>query len=248
MKSGKLKSIVVLIGISVLIHLGGCACSVQIWGNSDSDDLANYSRRNPHYVHVGEITDFKVTLEPDIASYVIVDFCGNLFFAKKTKAGVYSFEKSFDEKWRGRKCNVVVRAFRQNGKRDYRERKGIVKKFVPYMDPPDDLLCQATMQIYCYQSKIILKVRTSNRKEPNWNYGKLMIFGPDEKVSVIKYGKPGIDGFTAFGPEWSSGAYIVFYEPKADQVHRFGRTHVRFTVPDPKTKKKITVEGYISTP
>ncbi len=244
----KLSKFVGLMLLALLANIVGCACNVQIWGNSDSDDLSSYSRRSPHYIHVGEIVDFKVTVEPDITSYVLVDFCGDIFFAKKVKDGVYSFEKSFDEKWRGRKCNIVVRAFKQNGKRDYRERKGVIKKFVAYMDPPDDVLCQSSMRIYCYQSKIILRVKTSNRKEPDWNYGKLVIFGPEKKVSVIRYGRPGIDGFTAFGPEWSSGAYIVFYEPKADQIHRAGRTKVRFTVPDPGTKKEITVEEYINTP
>ncbi len=238
----------ILFGLAAMLSIAGCACNVQIWGNSDSDNLKIFSQRNPHFVHIGEMTEFKVTVNPDIASYLLVDFCGKLSFAKRTGKGEYSFEKSFDEKWRDRNCNVIVRAFKQNGKRDYRTHRGRVVKSKRYNDPPDELLGEASMRIYCYQSKIILKIKTTDEKEPDWPRGRLVIFGSNKKVTVVKYGRPGVDGFTGFGPELFSGAYIVFYEPKSSHVHRTGKTRVKFSIPDPVTRKIITVEDFIDTP
>ncbi len=233
---------------SVLMIFSGCAAQVHIWANSDSDDAKVFSMRSPHHIHIGELVQFQITVKPDIASYVLMDFGGKLQILAKTAPGQYSFNKSFGEKWRDRRATVVVRAFRTIGKRDYVKVNKFVRKNHLKDDPPDELLGAASMQIVCYQSKVILKFSTVNNKEPDWNTGKLLIYGRGNKVSKIPLGHPGVDGFTALGTELGSNKYIIFYEPRQNQVHKTGTTKVEFTIIDPTTKKTIRQDMLIQTP
>ncbi len=232
----------------VLLLSSGCATQMQIWANSDSDDTHKFSTRTPHYIHIGETVDFQITVEPDIASYVIMDFCGQRKFLKRIEPGRYSFTYTFGEKWRDRRCNIVVRAYKQNGRRDFGLRKGVLQRVQSSYDESDELLGQASMYLICYQSKVIIKFHTTNNKEPNWQTGRLYIYGPKGKKTLITYGSAGKDGFSGFGPELGSGKYILFYEPKYWQVHRAGQTKVLFKIKDPGTKRFITIEQLINTP
>jgi hypothetical protein len=68
--------------------------------------------------------------------------------------------------------------------------------------------------------------------EPNWTQGILEIFGPGGKVTKVGFAPTGRRGFIVVGKSASTGKYVVFYEPTANEVFRTGRTRAVFGVPD----------------
>lgn len=238
----------ILLFILILPIMAGCASQVQIWANSDSDDIYKFSTRSPHFIHIGETVKFNITITPDIGTYTILDFCGKRQFLERTKEGQYSFTYTFGEDWRDRSCTIFVRTYKQNGNRDFILKEDMLVPANTPQDQPDELLGEAAMNIVCYQSKIIIKFNTSDGSEPNWEEGKLYIYGPGDRKTLVTHGKEGKDGFTGIGPELGSGKYILFYEPKYWQVRRTGTTRVLFTIKDPNTLKPIEIEQFINTP
>jgi len=214
---------VFLLFLGVLALAGCSTCQVQIWANSSSDDPNVGSPANPHYFHVGETAQFRVYVQPDAASYVVAEFEGRLAILSKVNPGEYGLTQKFDDLWRDRYFTLEVQAWKQEGKPDILVETGVVRKLPAGNDTPDVLLGQARMQVICYQSKITVKVSPPDKKEPDWSKAGLQIFGLNDKISTVKLGRPGADGFAAIGQDvW--GAYTLFYEPRLDQIRRAGKT------------------------
>jgi hypothetical protein len=230
------------------IWLGGCStCQVQIWANSDSNDPRNYTLNNPHYAYAGETVNFHIMTQPDIASYVMLKCDGDYDFLPKVGPGEYAFTKTFDPSWRNQHCDIDIRAYRRVGRSDYYQENGKVLKRHDRDEPIDQEIGFASMRLICYQSTVRIKLSTKDKKEPNWSKGELALYGAEDAVSRVQWGRAGSDGFTAIGcDDW--GTWIVFYEPKWDEVCRAGRTRVVFSVPDPSTNETITKEIWIDTP
>ena len=229
------------------ICLAGCAgTNVQIWANSDSNNVKNYTMRNPHYVHVGETVDFHVLVSTMKASYVVLKCDGEYFLLPSVVDRDYTFSKTFDESWRGQTCQMEFRAYKTEGQPDYYESNGRVLKREDEAEPVDLEVGFGVMRVICYQSAIRIRVITRENKEPDWTKGDLMI-SADDQVTHVGLGKVGEDGFSAIGGD-GHRTWIIFYEPKADQLSRSGRSRVTFTVPDPSTQKTIKEEFWIDTP
>jgi hypothetical protein len=142
---------------------------------------------------------------------------------------------------------VNVQAFLQNGRSDYFLDNGKIKYLPTVDDPADVLLGSGNIRIWCYQSKIVVRFRTSNGAEPDWSKGQLQIFGVHDNVTTLKLGQPGVDGFSAIGKD-TGWYYTVFYQPKLEQIRKSGKTKVLFTIPDPTTQNQIHQEIQIDTP
>jgi hypothetical protein len=236
-------------GILALTALGfaGCATSkVQIWANSDSNNPKLYTMQLPHYAHIGQTLDFRVTVSPDAASYVVLNFNGQEELLPKVGPGEYGFSRLIDLSCRDMKYPIEIRAYKLVGEADYYTENNQIRKRAAG-DPPDELIGQATSRIDCYQSLITIELNTSNGQEPDWSRGQLEVYGPNNQITKVGLGQPGKYGFTALGRD-VRGLYAIFYEPLYDQICRTGKTRVVFSVPDPGTGNPITREQWISTP
>jgi hypothetical protein len=236
----------VFVVVATSIVLAGCStCQIQVWGSSDSDDPQVYSVRNPHYVHVGEIVQFRVLVQPDIASYVVMESNGQAYLLDKVTPG-YAFAKRFDERWLEQDCVMEARAYKQVGNPDYLVENGVARK-LSGGDPPDQFLGAARFQITCYQSKVVIRVPASGNQEPDWSQVVLNLFGPGDRMSAVKLAQTGTDGFTVLGRDaW--GEYPVFYEPRINQIHKAGKTRAVLTYIDPATRKERKLETWFDTP
>ena len=228
-----------------LAALAGCACQVQVWANSDSDSPMDYTRTSPHHVHVGETTQFRITVDPDIASYVLVDFDGKLRLPNKIRPGQYSYSHYFGKGWPNRSAKINVRAYKQVGRRDYVRRGGRLIRRARSRDEPDEMIGASSMTIRCYQAKVIMKVRPPGGVTPNWRKAWLEITGPNGKGRRVRFGQSGRHGFTVLGPA-VGGGYVVFYEPKHGEVRPVGRTKVVLRIPLPGGKE-FRQEAWISS-
>jgi len=238
--------VLLLLPLGSLLSAGCTTCQVQIWANSASDDPNLGSPANPHYFHVGETAQFRVYVQPDIATYVLAEFDGQTAILTKVNPGEYSLTRRFDERWRDRPFTIDIRAWKQEGKPDVLIEGGIVRKLPAGNDPPDVVLGQTQAQIVCYQSKLIMKITPTDKKEPDWSKAKLQIFGLGDKISEVKLGQPGADGFAAIGQDaW--GAYTIFYEPRLDQIRRAGRTKAVLIYLDGQNREQ-KLETYFDTP
>jgi hypothetical protein len=228
--------------------LTGCSvCQVQIWANCDSNDTKLYLVQASHYAHIGQTMDFRVTVSPDVAGYVVLDFNGQEEVLPKVGPGEYGFSRQIDISCRGRSYPIEIRAYRAAGQPDYYMDAGHVRKRSSSGDAPDQLVGSARSRLDCYQSQVTIELTTSNGQEPDWSKGQLEVFGDHDKVTKVGLGQPGKSGFTALGRD-VYGLYTVFYEPLVDQIHRTGKTRAVFSIPDPSTGKTITREQWISTP
>jgi len=247
--AGKSMQILMMLAVvlSSLSPLAGCAANVQIWGNSDADSLVDYTARNPHYVHVGETTQFRVTVEPDIASYVTMKFGDKLSILRQARPGQYAFNYHFDQRWLNRSTRLEVRAYKQVGRRDFVRLQGRVLPRRRTGDDPDRLLGTAAMTVRCYQSKMTLKLAIPRQAKPIWEKARLEIFGPRGRVTRVGPGKPGEHGFTVLGIEALSNKHVVLYEPTYDQVRRTGKTKAVLVVPT-TGGRTIRQETWIDTP
>jgi len=217
--------------VVLVVSLTGCASSsVQLWANSSVVDPKDYTRSNPQNVHVGETTQFRVVVEPDVASYVMIDFAGESYLLEKGGAGLYAFNRQFTETWRDRSVQIEARAFRQHGQPDYALINGKVARSSKPTDPSDEFLGTSTMTVECYQSTVIMHVGLAS--EPDWTQGVLEIFGPGGKITKIGLASRGRRGFIVAGKSASTGTYVVFYEPAASEIFRTGRTRAVFGIPD----------------
>ncbi len=228
--------------------LTGCSeCRVQIWANSDSDDPNIGSPRSPHYVHVGENVQFRVYVQPDAASYVLLDFGGNLYMLPKISPGEYGLTKKFEDSWRDRTCYLTASAYRKLGRSDYMAEGTIVRKMNLENDPADQFLGSGSMSMVCYQSKVVIQIKAAGTTEPDWSKASLRVFGLNNQIFTIPMGQPSSDGFVALGRDaW--GYYNIFYEPVFGQIHRTGKTKAIFTYPDPNTKSEQSLEVWFDTP
>lgn len=229
-----------------LVLAAGCStCRVEAWGNSDSDDPQVYSPRVVHHVHVGEIAQFRILVQPDVAAYVVMECGGQTYMLEKVEPG-YAFAKRFDERWLDRPCSMEARAYKQIGKPDYLVEGGTARK-LEGNDPPDQLLGIVRFQVICYQSRIVIPVTTPDGREPDWTKATLEIFGADNRVATLKLARNGSEGFTALGRNaW--GEYPVFYEPKFDLVRRTGKTRAVLTYRDAAGQKELKREIWFDTP
>lgn len=211
-----------------LCCLSGCAQSVGITGSSAGS--GQRARQNPHFVHVGERVDFVID-PPEDCSYVLVDFCGQEILLDQHDGKKFTFDKLFDQSWADKNCLIRARAYKTQGHIDVLgpDSSGKVLKRNRQDDPADLLLGQGYMQLRCYQSQIRLTLRPS--RNVRWERGILKITGQDNRVWLIRQAQFGREGFTVLGPN-TGGNYIVFYEPRANQINRSGKTEVIFTVPD----------------
>ncbi len=211
-----------------LCCLCGCAQLVHITGNSAGS--AELAGQNPHFVQVGERVDFTIEA-PEDCSYVLVDFCGHQILLDQRDGEKFTFDKLFDQSWAEKNCQIRARAYKQQGRMDVvgPDSSGKLLKLTRQDDPADLLLGQGYMQVRCYQSQIRLTLRPSDNVR--WERGILKIIGRDSRVWLIRQAQFGREGFTVLGPN-GGGNYIVFYEPRARQLNRSGRTEVIFTVPD----------------
>lgn len=231
----------------VALSLTGCATSqVQIWANSDSNNPKLYTSQIPHYAHIGQTMDFRVTVSPDAAGYVVLNFNGQEELLPKVSPGEYGFSRLIDLSCRGMKYPIEIRAYKVVEQPDYyTEANQIHKRSAG--EAPDQLIGRATSRIDCYQSQITIELNTSNGQEPDWSKGQLEIYGPNDQVTKVGLGQPGKYGFTALGRD-ARGLYAIFYEPLYDQICRTGKTRIVFSVPDPGTGNTLTREQWISTP
>jgi hypothetical protein len=230
-----------------LMVLTGCSeCRVQVWANSNSDDANVGSSSSPHYVHVGETVQFRVYVQPDAASYVLMDFGGNMYMLPRVSPGEYGLTKKFDDSWRDRTCYITASAYRKLGRSDYMAEGTIVRKMDIENDPADQFLGSGSMSVVCYQSKVVIRIKAGN-PEPDWSKASLRIFGLNNQVFTIPMGRPTSDGFVALGQDtW--GYYNIFYEPSFNQIHRTGKTRAIFTYPDSNAKNEQTLELWFDTP
>jgi len=236
------------IGLLLVSLLGGCsATQIQLWANSDSDDSSLYTQRTPHYVHVGETVQFRVPVQPDNASYVVINLEGQEILAQKVNKGDYAFTWTFDEKRRDRRVYLEARAYRQVEHMDYLNESGRLRKLQAGNDPPDVLLGVVRMQVVCYQSQLVIQLSTPGRVEPNWSRAVLDIYGPKDKVSKVGLGQPGADGFVALGIN-SAGMFTVMYEPKIGEIRKTGKTKAVLTFPNPSGEGELTKEVWFDTP
>lgn len=241
--SGAGRTWLTVAGVWTLALGGGCACQVRVWANSDTDDPRDYTVSSPHYIHVGETTQFRVTVEPDIADYVLMDFGGSLATLNRVGPGQYAYSKRFD---RAAKEKVSVKAYRQVGRRDVVERRGRIVRQKRFGDDADQVLGSGNMVVRCYQSKVAIRVPGTGKGEPDWARGRLEILGPGAKVTRVGYGASGKGGFVVLGPTAVGKKYVVYYQPKHDQVRRAGQTQVVFTFVDGQGKK-IVKNAFIDT-
>jgi len=231
-----------------LFVLGGCStCQVQLWSNSDSDDPTMDTQRNPHYGHVGETVLFRVPVQPDVASYVVMEFQGQLYMCQKVGAGDYLFSWSFDEKWRDTRVLMEARAYRQAGRPDFIVESNRVRRLETGNDPPDELLGAMRMTVQCYQSRIVARVRTPGGAEPDWSKAFFEIYGPGDKVSRVGIGRPGVDGVVALGKD-SGGTFTVVFDPTVEQIHKMGKTRAVFVYPDPAGQADLRQDVWFDTP
>jgi hypothetical protein len=93
---------------------------------------------------------------------------------------------------------------------------------------------------------VTVRLTTKDRKEPDWTKARMILYGPNDKKSLVSLGRPGTEGFTALGCD-GGGTWTVFYEPKWEEIC-MGRTRVEFVVPDPATGQDIKKEYWIDTP
>lgn len=224
-----------IIVVTIIAALAGCASQVQIWANSDSNDLKEYAQTNPHYVHVGETIRFRVTMAaPGMASYLVVEFDGEVDLVDESAVGEYAFSETFGDEFRGRTVPLKVRAYQQVGKRDYLKRASKVLYTPVAHDGVDKMVGSAVLRIHCYQSKIAMNLKLG--AEPDWEKGTLSIFGPAGKTAQVKLGKMGRHGFAVVGVAAFGGGYVLFYEPRHDEVQRAGITRAVFTLAGPNGK------------
>ncbi|MFA5865626.1 MAG: hypothetical protein WC975_13185 [Phycisphaerae bacterium] len=237
----------ILIGLICPALLAGCSGSqVQIWANSNSDDPKIYTQQNTHYIHVGEVAQLRIVVQPDIANYVTINLGGQLYMMPKVNPGEYALMKRFDSRWFGVICPVEVQAWRQNGRCDYLIEDNLVRKLATGDDPPDTLLASANTRVCCYQSKVVFDINLPGNKEPDWSKAVLTIFGPENRISTIYQGRVGLEGFTALGRD-ASGRYTIFYEPNLEQIHKTGKTRMVLTILDSDNKEQ-TYEIWLDTP
>ena len=225
---------------------GGCAAQVSVWGNSDSLNPKDYTQTSPHYVHVGETAQFRVTVEPDIADYVVLEINGEAHLLNRVATGQYAFSKHFDQALLNKTLRAQAKAYRQQGRRDYVETRGRIVKRSTASDPSDELLGAGSMMIKCYQSKVVIKFTPDGRSAPDWRQGTLELFDETGKAVRVAYGQPGRHGFVVLGPEAFGGEYVVYYEPEFDEVRRSGKTRAVFTVPG-APGQTIQVETEVET-
>ena len=231
----------------IAVCLTGCSVSqVRVWTNSDSDNPKLYTVQSPHYAHIGQKVDFRVTVSPDVADYVVLNFDGREELLTKVGPGEYGFSWTIDLSCRGRTYMIEARAYRSAGRPDYyREGDQVINRVRD--DLPDELVGRGVSRLDCYQSRVTVELKTSNGQEPDWSGGQLEIFGPNGEVRKVGLGRPGYYGFTALGRD-ARGWYTIFYEPLYDQICWMSRTRIVFSVPDPGTGNPIVCEQWISTP
>jgi len=220
----------------------GCAGSVRIL--SSSSGAGPLGEATVHWVHVGEQVDFKIDA-PQETSYVIMDLCGERMVLRDSGEG-YRFTRLFDDSWRDRSCQVRATAYRQMDGPDIpgRDDSGQLMKDQPKEDRPDEILATAVVQLRCYQSQIRFRVRPV--KGVDLGKAVLKIFGPDNRIWVLRRAQGGQEGFTILGPE-PGGAYVVFYEPRSEQINRSGTTRVVFSA-EGDGQKRIFREIMLQTP
>lgn len=236
----------VISAVTVVSISGGCACKVSIWANSDSDSTVDYTRSNPHYAHVGETVQFRITVEPDIASYVVMDLGGDVEVLSKVRSGQYALTTTFDDRWRDRSVKLAVRAYKQVGRRDFVKLRGKAIHRPRAGDQADTLLGLARMTVRCYQSRIMFKLSLRGGGEPDWDAARVEVFGSGDKITRVGLGKPGEHGFVVLGVGAFSGKRIVVYEPRHDELRRTGKTKVVFVLPV-KGGQGIREERWIDT-
>lgn len=232
--------------ILTVVMTAGCVSEVHIWANSDAGSPDEYSRVSPQRVYIGETMQFRVTVQPDVASYVLLDFEGQQHILSRIREGEYSYSHYFGEDWRRRVAKLDVRAYRQRGRRDYvREGERIVHR-LRQGDDPDELVGSASMTLRCYQATVSMRVHLPNGVKPDWEKAWLELTGRDGHVKRVTLGQPGQHGFIVLGPSAFGEDYTVFYEPRHDEVQTTGKTKVVFKMPlsngtQYKQEQQITV-------
>lgn len=221
----------------------GCMSQVRLWSNADSDNPHDYTPRSPQYVHVGEIVQFRVTVEPDDADYVLLRIGKEVRLLNRASPGQYSFSKQFDKSWANRTAKLQVQAFKQIGRRDFVKIRSEVIKRPARVDERDRNLGSASMTVNCYQSKVVIKVKIAGTVEPDWRRATLELFNAKGKPIRVGYGKPGQHGFVVLGPKAFGGEYVIYYEPKYNEVRKTGQTPVLFSLPS----QLIRAETVINT-
>jgi hypothetical protein len=233
--------------IAWVFWLTGCTGSqIQIWGNSDVNRPQEYILRGLHPVHAGKTINFRILVQPDTATYILVKFGDEYELASRLDKGEYAFSKELDSSWRDQTINIIVKAYHQEGRPDFYMENGRIKERKNINEPTDMETGSSTTQVRCYQSVVKVSFTTQNRKEPDWTKAQMKIHGHDNKITVVRQGRAGVEGFTALGCDaW--GTWTVFYEPKWDEIC-VGKTYVEFIVPDPTSGKEIKKDYWIDTP
>jgi hypothetical protein len=212
----------------------GCAYSLSSLGTNTGPRLhgGEWSVANPQWVHVGERLDVSYALRSKIADYAVLTI-EPLDWAKVSLAaerGRFLFEEiRFTEPTPpNRPLLIRATAYRERNERDVMDMDGRLLRRESPIDVADQKVASATLKLCVYQSNLAIQV-PPDPAGYNWETAKLLLYADPERPTEVRLGRDYRKGFRIEGPT-AAGAFVVAYEPTAEQIKRTDSTRVVFIV------------------
>lgn len=221
-------------GCLAALLCSGCAYSFSSLATDTGprSQGGQWSVAKSQWVHVGERLNVSFALRSKLADYAVltVEPLGLAKVSLVAERGRFVFEDlRFTEPTPpDRPLILRAAAYRERDERDVMDLDGRLLRRESPFDIADQKVASATLKLHVYQSNLAIQV-PPDPAGYNWQTAKLLLYADPERPAEVRPAREYRSGFRVEGPT-ASGAFVVAYEPTAEQVKRTGSTRVVFTV------------------